>query len=151
MKFITTDGKLEIKDNQIIQKRLTNDRQQRIIVSIYFFVFFIDLLMKKIDKLNIEGKQSAWIGIILYSTVILVYVFIVGHILLRQILFNKIDISKISEIKIEDTENGLEKNLLIRTGSRRYKLYKFRQLENEYNRLIQHLTNLNPAIKVISE
>ena len=67
--------------------------------------------MKKIDKLNIEGKQSAWIGIILYSTVILVYVLIVGHILLRQILFNKIDISKIFETGGQEALNKVLKKM----------------------------------------
>ena len=151
MEFITTDGKIEIKDNKIIQKRLTNDRRQRILVSFYFFLFFINLFIKELDKLNIEGKQSAWIGIVLYAIPILAYVFFVGHFLLRQILINKLDISKISEVKLEDTEIGLEKYLLIKTGSKRYKLYKFRRLENEYNRFIQHLTSLNPAIKIIGE
>jgi hypothetical protein len=150
MEFITTDGKIEIKDNKIIQKRLTNERRQRIFVSFYFFLFFINLFIKELDKLNIEGKQSAWIGIVLYAIAILAYIFFVGHFLLRQILINKLDISKISEVKLEDTEIGLEKCLLIKTGSKRYKLYKFRRLENEYNRLIQHLTYLNPAIKIIA-
>ena len=151
MEFITIDGKIEIKDNKIIQKRLTNDRRQRIFVSFYFFLFFINLLIKEIDKLNIQGNQSAWIGIVLYAIPILAYIFFVGHILLRQILKNKLDILKISEVKLEDTEIGLEKYLLVKTGSQKYKLYKFRRLENEYNRLIQHLTTLNPAIKVIVE
>jgi len=151
MEFITTDGKIEIKDNKIIQKRLTNERRQRILVSFYFFLFFINLFIKELDKLNIEGKQSAWIGIILYTIPILAYIIFVGQFLLRQILITKLEISKISEIKLEDTEIGLEKYLLIKTGSKRYKLYKFRRLENEYNRLIQHLTLLNPSIKVIAE
>src|ERR1700733_1353801 len=138
MEFITTDGKIEIKDNKIIQKRLTNDKRQRILVSFYFFLFFINLFINEIDKLNIGGKQSAWIALVLYSIPILAYIFFVGHFLLRQILINKLDISKISEVKLEDTEIGLEKYLLIKTGSKRYKLYKFRRLENEYNLLIQH-------------
>ncbi len=151
MEFITTDGKIKIKDNKIIQKRLTNERRLRILVSFYFFLFFINLLIKEIDKLNIQGKQSALIGIVLYAIPILAYIFFVGHFLLSQILKNKLDILKISEVKLEDTEIGLEKYLLIKTGSKKYKLYKFRRLENEYNRLIQHLTAVNPAIKVIVE
>ena len=149
MEFITTDGKIEIQDNKLIQRRLTNERRQRIFVSFYFFLFFINLFIKELDKLNIEGKQSAWIGLVLYAIPILAYIFYVGRFLLSQILINKLDISKISEVKLEDTEIGLEKYLLIKTGSRKYKLYKFRQLENEYSRLVQHLTTLNPAIKVI--
>jgi hypothetical protein len=151
MEFITTDGKIEIKDNKIIQKRLTNDRRQRILVSFYFFLFFINLFIKELDKLNIDGKQSAWIGIVLYAIPIMAYIFFVGHFLLRQILINKLEISKISEVKLEDTEIGLEKYLLIKTDSKRYKLFKFRRLENEYTRLIQHLTSLNPAIKIIAD
>jgi len=151
MEFITTDGKIIIKDNRIIQERLTGDRRQKILISFYFFLFFINHFKKEIDKLNIEGKQSAWIGIFCYSILILTYLFFLGYYLLSRILINKLDISKISEVKQEFTEIGLEINLKIKTGTKRYKLYKFRRLENEYERLIQHLLTLNPAIKVISD
>ena len=151
MEYITTDGKIEIKDNKILQKRLTNDRRQRIFVSFYFFLFFINLFIKELDKLSIEGKQSAWIGIVLYAIPILAYILIVGHFMFRQILLNKLDISKITEAKREDTETGLETHLVVKTGSSRYKLYKFRRLENEYSRLVQHLTSLNPSIRVYAQ
>ncbi len=151
MEFITTDGKIVIKDNIIIQKRLKNDRRQRILLNFFFFLFIINIFLKELDKLNIEGKQSAWVGIVIFASFIFLYIFLTGYFLLTRILINKLDISKITEVKLEDIEFGLEKILKIMTGSKRYKLYEFRRLENEYDRLIQHLLTLNPSIKVISD
>ena len=148
MEFITTDGKLEIKDNKLIQKRLTNERRRNVIIAFYFFLFFINEFIKQIDKLNVQGKQSAWVGLILYAIPILSFVIFVIYTLVRQILKNNLQISRISELIMEDTELGLEKYLLVKTGSKRFKLYKFRNLEKEYERLIEHLKDINPSIKV---
>ena len=148
MEFITTDGKLEIKDNKLIQKRLTNERRRNAIIAFYFFLFFINEFIKQIDKLNVQGKQSAWVGLILYAIPILSFVIFVIYTLVRQILKNNLQISRISELILEDTELGLEKYLLVKTGSKRFKLYKFRNLEKEYDRLIEHLKAINPSIKV---
>ena len=148
MEFITTDGKLEIKDNKLIQKRLTNERRRNAIIAFYFFLFFINEFIKQIDKLNVQGKQSAWVGLILYAIPILSFVIFVIYTLVRQILKNNLQISRISELILQDTEIGLEKYLLVKTGSKRFKLYKFRNLEKEYDRLIEHLKAINPSIKV---
>jgi len=148
MEFITTDGKLEIKDNKIIQRRLTNERRRNAIFGFYFFLFFVNQFIKEIDKLNIEGKQSAWVGLILYAIPILSYIIFVIYTLVRQIIKNNLEISKISELILKDTELGLEKYLLVKTGAKRFKLYKFRNLEKEYERLIEHLITINPYIKV---
>jgi hypothetical protein len=150
MEFITTDGKLEIKDNKLIQKRLTNERRRNAIIAFYFFLFFINEFVKQIDKLNVQGKQSAWVGLVLYVIPILSFVIFVIYTLVRQILKNNLQISRISELILEDTELGLEKYLLVKTGSKRFKLYKFRNLEKEYDRLIEHLKAINPSIKVIA-
>ena len=151
MEFVTTEGKLKIQDNKIIHERLTNKRWPRILLSLYFFLFFIDLTLKEIDKLTELGKQSAWIGIILYGLPVVAYVVYIIVTLFRDVLVNKVDITKIAEVKILDTDNGLDKDVLLKTKSNRYKLYKFRFLEKEYDRFTEQLLLLNSNIKVSTQ
>ncbi len=40
MEFVTTDGKLEIKENVIIQKRLTDTHSRNMLLRAYFFYSF---------------------------------------------------------------------------------------------------------------
>lgn len=148
MEFVTTDGKLEIIGDMIVQKRLTNIRRNNILVRFFFFFFFVNLLSKNIDKLNETEKFSAWIGIIFYGCFVLLYIVFVIISLFRQILSNKVDINNISEIKLTDCEEGLEKNVLVKVKSGRYKIYVFRNLEKEYKKLLDYLSSQNPSIVV---
>ena len=151
MKFVTVDGKLEIKENTIIQKRLTNVRKRNIFIYVYLFIFFLNLLMNDIDKLNEKGIKSAWVGIILYGLIMLFYVAFVIAILYRQVLGNKVDINMITEVKLSDSEEGLDKHVLLKTKSNRYKLYKFRILEMEYEKLVDYLVAQKTDIKIVRE
>lgn len=148
MEFVTTEGKLKIEDNKIIQKRLTNKRWPRILLSLYFFLFFIDLTLKEIEKLTGQGKQSAWIGILLYGLPVVAYVVFVAVTLFRDVLVNKVDITKITEVRLLDTDHGLDKDVLIKTTSNRFKLYKFRFLEKEYDRFTEQLLLVNSSIRI---
>ena len=151
MKFVTVDGKLEIKEHTIIQKRLTNVRKRNIFIYVYLFIFFLNLLMNDIDKLNEKGIKSAWVGIILYGLIMLFYVAFVIAILYRQVLGNKVDINMITEVKLSDSEEGLDKHVLLKTKSNRYKLYKFRILEMEYEKLVDYLVAQKTDIKIVRE
>lgn len=151
MEFVTVDGKLEIKENTIIQKRLTNVRKRNIFIYVSLFIFFLNLLMNDIDKLNEKGIKSVWFGIMLNVLIILFYVAFVITILFRQVLSNKVDIDKITEVKLTDSEEGLDKNVLLKTKSNRYKLYKFRILEMEYEKLVDYLVEQKPDIKIVRE
>lgn len=151
MEFVTVDGKLEIKEHTIIQKRLTNVRKRNIFIYVYLFIFFLNLLMNDIDKLNEKGIKSAWVGIILYGLIMLFYVAFVIAILYRQVLGNKVDINMITEVKLSDSEEGLDKHVLLKTKSNRYKLYKFRILEMEYEKLVDYLVAQKTDIKIVRE
>ena len=151
MEFVTVDGKLEIKEHTIIQKRLTGVRKKNLLISVYFFIFILNLLMDHIDKLNESGIKSSWVGIILNGLIILFYIAFVITILFRQVLSNKVDINKITEVKLTDSEEGLDKHVLLKTKSNRYKLYKFRILEKEYEKLINYLIEQKPDIKIVRE
>jgi hypothetical protein len=151
MEFITTDGKLEIKENVIFQKRLTDTYRRNILISAYFFLFFVNLLFKNVDKINETGKISAWIGTTFNVVAILLYVLLIVMFLYKRVLSRKLDIYKISEIKLTDSEEGLEKNVVIKTNNNRYKVYKFRFLEKEYERLIQYLVETNSGIRIVTE
>ncbi len=108
-------------------------------------------MFKNVDKINETGKASAWIGTIFNVVAILLYVLLAIMYLYKRILSRKVEINKISEIKLTDSEEGLDKNVVIKTKTNRFKVYKFRFLEKEYERLVQYLVSTNSDIRIVTE
>lgn len=151
MELTTTDGKLIIDGAIIKQKRLTNTRRRNILLYCYFFLFFSDLVIDKIDAAREVQKTSKWIGVGFYSIILLLYIGIAVDFLFRQYLKSKVDISKIEKVKTYSSDEGLETNVILTMKSKRYKRYAFRTLEKQYDQLIDKIQSLNSSVQIINE
>ncbi len=151
MELTTTDGKLIIDGTIIRQKRLTDTRKRNFIFYCYFLLFFVDLTIDKIDIATETDKTSKWIGVGIYSLILLLYIGIALDFLFRQYLKNKVDISKVDKIKTYASEECLETNVILTMKSKRYKRYVFRTLENQYDTLVDKIQSLNPSVQIIKE
>lgn len=151
MELTTTDGKLIIEGSIIRQKRLTNTRRRNFILYCYFLLFFVDLTIDKIDVANETGKTSKWIGVGIYSLILLLYIGIALDFLFRQYLKNKVDISQVKKVRTYNNDEGLETNVILTMKSNRYKRYVFRTLENQYVQLVDKIQSLNSNVQFVKE
>ncbi|TXI80851.1 MAG: hypothetical protein E6Q39_02115 [Crocinitomicaceae bacterium] len=151
MELTTTDGKLIIDGTIIRQKRLTNTRRRNFILYCYFLFFFVDLTIDKIDIAKETDKTSKWVGVGIYSLILLLYIGIALDFLFRQYLKSKVDISKVDKIKTYTSDEGLETNVILTMKSKRYKRYVFRTLENQYDQLVDRIQSLNSSVQIIKE
>jgi len=151
MELTTTDGKLIIDGTIIKQKRLTNTRRRNLILYSYFFLFFVDLIIDKIDIAKETQKTSKWIGVGIYGIILLLYIGIAIDFFFRQYLKNKVDITKIDKLKTYSSDEGLETNVVLTMKSKRYKRYVFRTLENQYEQLVDKIQSLNSNVQIIKE
>jgi hypothetical protein len=151
MELTTTDGKLIIEGTIIRQKRLTNTRRRNFILYCYFLLFFVDLTIDKIDIAKETDKTSKWVGVGIYSLILLLYIGIALDFLFRQYLKSKVDISRVDKIKTYASDEGLETNVILTMKSKRYKRYVFRTLENQYDQLVDKIKSLNSSVQIIKE
>lgn len=151
MEFITTDGKLLIQDYTITQKRLTNTRRRNIFLYCFFLLFFINVFIERLEIAQVADKTTKWVSVCIYGLVLLFYSLIMLDFLFRQYLKSKVDISKIDKIKLYRSEEGLETNIVLTMKSKRYKHYKFRTLERQFETLVETIRSLNPTIQLVTE
>ena len=149
MEFTTTDSKLTIEGTTISQKRLTNEYRRNLILYAFFFAFGVNMLIEKIEIAQLAGKTSKWILVGLLSVFMLLYVGILLEFLFKQHWKNKIDISKIAEIKTYQSKEELETNVVVKLKSKRYKVYKFRTLERQVENFIATLQSINPTTQLV--
>ena len=149
MEFTTTDSKLTIEGTTISQKRLTNEYRRNLILYAFFFAFGVNMLIEKIEIAQLAGKTSKWILVGLLSVFMLLYIGILLEFLFKQHWKNKIDISKIAEIKTYQSKEELETNVVVKLKSKRYKVYKFRTLEKQVENFIATLQSINPTTQLV--
>lgn len=109
------------------------------------------MTIEKIDIARETQKISKWIGVGIYSIILLLYVGVVIDFLFRQYLKNNVDISKIGKVKTYNSDEGLETSVVLIMKSKRYKKYVFRTLENQHNQLIEKIQSLNSSVQIIKE
>ncbi len=151
MEFITTDGKLLLEGNTIKQKRLTNTRRTNILLYCYFLLFIINLTVERIDIAQVAGKTSRWISVGIHGVFLLLYIGVLFEFLFRQYLKSNVDILKIDKITTYPSDEGLETNVVLTMKSKRYKHYKFRTLEKQYDRFIETIRSSNPNTQLVTE
>ncbi len=151
MEFITTDSKLTIEGTTIRQKRLTNEYRRNLLIYAFLFAFGVNMLVEKFEIALQADKASKWVMVIVLSVLLLFYIGMVLDFLFRQHWKNQIDISKIAEIKTYQSEESLETNVVLKLKSNRYKVYKFRTLESQFENFITQLQSINPASQLVKE
>ena len=151
MNYVTVDSKLFIEGNEIRQKRVTKDLSQKILVSAFFFLWFIDLFIKKLNTALDTGHAGKWVLVSFYGILLLLYAGIIYDFIFRRYWKNKVAVSNIKKIKIVPSDNGLETDVVVTVKSNRYKLYRFRTLENQYDDFIDKIRSINPSIQLIIE
>ena len=151
MNYVTVDSKLFIEGNEIRQKRVTKDLSQKILVSAFFFLWFIDLFIKKLNTALDTGHAGKWVLVSFYGILLLLYAGIIYDFIFRRYWKNKVAVSNIKKIKIVPSDNGLETDVVVTVKSNRYKLYRFRTLENQYDDFINKIRSINPSIQLTIE
>ena len=151
MNYVTVDSKLFIEGNEIRQKRVTKDLSQKILVSAFFFLWFIDLFIKKLNTALDTGHAGKWVLVSFYGILLLLFAGIIYDFIFRRYWKNKVAVSNIKKIKIVPSNNGLETDVVVTVKSNRYKLYRFRTLENQYDDFIDKIRSINPSIQLIIE
>ncbi len=151
MNYVTVDSKLFIEGNEIRQKRVTKDLSQKILVSAFFFLWFIDLFIKKLNTALDTGHAGKWVLVSFYGILLLLFAGIIYDFIFRRYWKNKVAVSNIKKIKIVPSDNGLETDVVVTVKSNRYKLYRFRTLENQYDDFIDKIRSINPSIQLIIE
>jgi type III secretory pathway component EscU len=150
MEFITTDSKLTIDGNTIVQKTLIEINKSYYLLYVFLFIFTFDLLIAKIEIIQATGKKTEWFHVVIYGIVCLMLLvwFLIGtyDYLFRRTWKNKISISKIDKISITHSDEGLETDVKLILKSKRYKLYKFRTHEKQVDSFVELLQSTNQNI-----
>jgi hypothetical protein len=150
MDFVTVDSKLSVEGNIIKQKRLTNTFSRIFFLYAFFLLWFINAFIEKIALAQQTGKGTMWISVIISGIILLLYVGVLYDFLFRRYWKNQLDISNINKITVKPSDEGLETNVVVTLKSKRYKLYKFRILEKQYEDFIETVRSINPSIQVVT-
>ena len=151
MDFVTVDSKLLVEGTTIRQKRLTNTLTRNFFIYAFFFLWFIDQFITKIAVAQETGKATKWISVVIFGLILLLYVGALYDFVFRRYWKNKLDISNINKIRVSSSDEGLETNVVVTLKSKRYKLFKFRTLEKQYDNFIETVRSINPNIRFETE
>ncbi|MES1218570.1 MAG: hypothetical protein ABUT20_23910 [Bacteroidota bacterium] len=144
MEFITTDGKLFIDGNMLSQKRLSNTHRRNLYLFAFFFLYFINLFVEKIESALETGKIFKWVSVFIFGAILLLFVALLIDFIFKLSWKKSIDISTIDKIETIQSEEGLETSVELTLRSKRYKKYNFRTLEKQVDSFIHTLRSINP-------
>ena len=149
MEFITINSKLTIKDSSIHQKYLVTWFSRGFYVSAFFFIWALNTFFEKIDVAREKGNSSGWVSVVIFGFLLLVYLVIACDFVFRRYWKSRLEISRITVIKLGQDETGLETNMILKLRSGRYKPLRFRTLENQFERFVEAICSVNPGVEVI--
>jgi hypothetical protein len=151
MELITTDGKLTVEGMMIRQKRLTNAWRRNLIISAFFFLFILNVLIEKTDIALETGKTTKWISVGIFGFILLLYLAAALYLLFKQHWGRSLSIADIREIKTYESDEGLETVVRVTLKSGKYKAYTFRTLERQAGELLKVIQSNNPTVSSITE
>lgn len=125
---------------------MTNTFTQNFFVYAFLFLWFIDQFITKIAVAIDTGKATKWVSVIIFALILLLYVGVLYDFVFRRYWKNNLDISNINKIRVSSSYEGLETNVVVTLKSKRYKQFKFRTLEKQYEDFIEAIRSNNPSI-----
>jgi hypothetical protein len=140
-----------VEGNTITQKRLTSTFSRNFFLYALFFLWFIDAFIEKIAVARETGKAAKWISVVFFGIILLLYAGILYDFLFRRYWKNQLEISSIHKVRMTLSDEGLDTNVVVTLKSKRYKLFKFRTLEKQYDSFVQTVRSINPNIQLVTE
>lgn len=150
MDFVTVDSNLFVEGTTIKQKRLTKTFTKIFFIYAFFFLWFIDQFIAKISIALETGKVTKWVSVVIFGLILLLFIGTLYDFVFKRYWKDKMDILNINKIRVFPSDEGLEINVVVTLKSNRYKLFKFRALEKQYDSFIETIRSINPDIQLVT-
>ena len=142
-KFILTNGYIKVDNKNLYIKKKEKHKQ-----NVFLVLLIIAFLFKKLKDINIS-KQIDYIEIGIFVIVSLILISLLIYFIFFYHWKNKIDISSISKIEVNN-EDDLETEIYIITNKNRQKNIIFRSLENQLKPFLESLKKRNSRIEIVN-
>ena len=143
-KFILTNGNIKVDNKNLHIKKKEKKHKQ----NVFLVITIIAFLLKKLKDINIS-KQIDYIEIGIFVIVSLILISLLIYFIFFYQWKNKIDISSISKIEVNN-EDDLETEIYIITNKNRQKNIIFRSLENQLKPFLESLKKRNSRIEIVN-